>query len=49
MEDDVLNEGNTEVRSLMESNDSALAISTLALYDYHLCASLICFDDELRF
>jgi hypothetical protein len=49
MEDDILNEGNTAVGSLMECNDSALAISTLALYNYHLCAGLIYFDDELRF
>jgi hypothetical protein len=49
VKDNIVTEGETFLASLMNSDNKALAISTLALYDYHLFAGLICFKDELRF
>jgi hypothetical protein len=41
--------GSTQGGSLLDSDNSALTISTLALYDYRLCTGLICFEDNLRY
>jgi hypothetical protein len=41
LEDNILTNGKTLVGSLIKSNDCALAISTLALYDYHICDLLL--------
>jgi hypothetical protein len=41
--------GSTQGSLLLDLDKSALTISTLALYDYHLCIGLICFEDNLRY
>jgi hypothetical protein len=47
--DDLLMESTLAGPAALDSNDSQVAISTAALYDYRVTTRLICFDDDLRY
>jgi hypothetical protein len=49
LEDDLVVEGGVGGRSVLESQDLQIAMSTTTLYDYRIAAGLICFDDDLRY
>jgi hypothetical protein len=49
LDDDIVLESNLGRGTAFDSQYSRIAMSTAALYDYRICAGLICFDDELRF